>query len=229
MAGSMIEVRTNGDTIPVYLSLPPAGSGPGVIVIQEWWGLVPHIRAVADRLAAQGYVAAAPDLYGGKATSEPDEAARLAMELRIDDAARDMATTVDALLALPETTGDQAGAIGFCLGGGLVLKLASIKPEVGPTVSYYGFPREGMTWDLTKLRGPVLFHAAEHDDFAPPEVVEQIRNDLERGGVSATFHRYPGTGHAFFNDDRPDVHHAEASELAWKRTLEFLRANLGQG
>jgi carboxymethylenebutenolidase len=227
MAGSMTEIPVNGDAVPAYISLPPTGSGPAVVVIQEWWGLVPHIRNVTDRLATQGFVAVAPDLYRGKETTEPDEAGKLVMEMQLDQAAKDMAACVDTLLAMPETTGQGVGVIGFCVGGGLALFLASRKAEVAAVVCYYGFPRQGMDWDLSAVKGAVLGHFAEEDDFAPPELVERMENELRDAGVDVTFHHYPGTTHAFFNDDRPEVHDAEAAETSWRRTLEFLRAHLG--
>jgi carboxymethylenebutenolidase len=227
MAGSMTEIPVNGDAVPAYISLPLSGSGPAVVVIQEWWGLVPHIRDVTDRLATQGFVAVAPDLYRGKETTEPDEAGKLVMELQLDQAAKDMAACVDALLAMPETTGQGVGVIGFCVGGGLALFLAARKAEVAAVVCYYGFPRQGMDWDLSAVKAAVLGHFAEEDDFAPPELVERMENDLRGAGVDVTFHHYPGTTHAFFNDSRPEVHDAEASETSWRRTLDFLRAHLG--
>jgi carboxymethylenebutenolidase len=230
MAGSMTEVPVNGGVVPAYVSLPPAGSGPGVVVIQEWWGLVPQIRNVADRLAAQGFVAMAPDLYRGDEAGyqEPDEAGKLLMELRLDEAAKDMAATVDTLLAMPETTGDGVGAIGFCAGGGLALYLASLKPEVRAAVCYYGFPREGLQWDLSAVKGAVLGHFAEHDDWANRELADKMERELRDAGVEVTFHHdYPGTTHAFFNDDRPEVYDAEAADRSWQRTLEFLHDRLG--
>jgi carboxymethylenebutenolidase len=227
MAGSMTEIPVNGDAVPAYISLPPSGSGPAVVVIQEWWGLVPHIRNVTDRLATQGFVAVAPDLYRGKETTEPDEAGKLLMEMQLDQAAKDMAACVDALLAMPETTGEGVGVVGFCVGGGLALFLASRKAEVSAVVCYYGFPRQGLEWDLSAVKGAVLGHFAEEDDFAPPELVEQMERELRDAGVDVTFHHYPGTTHAFFNDDRPEVHDAEASDTSWQRTLDFLRAQLG--
>ena len=229
MAGTMTEVASNGGTVPAYVSLPPARSGPGVVVIQEWWGLVPHIRGVADRLAAQGFVAIAPDLYHGKETSEPDEAGKLAMALEMDRAARDMAGAVDALLAMPETTSQGVGVIGFCMGGGLALYLAARKPEVRAVVSYYGFPRPGVDLNLSAIKGAVLGHYAQHDDFASPDLARQMEDELRRGGVDVTFYFYPGTTHAFFNDDRPEVHDAEAAAESWQRTLDFLREPLGAG
>ncbi len=227
MAGSMTEIPVDGGSVPAYVSLPPAGRGPRVVVIQEWWGLVPHIRDVADRLAAQGFVALAPDLYHGKETSEPDEAGRLLMQLRLDQAAREMGACVDALLAMPETTGDGVGVVGFCAGGGLALYLASLKPEVTATVTYYGFPFEGLEWDLSAVKGAVLGHYGEHDDLAPPDLADQMEAELRAAGVDVSFHHYPGTQHAFFNDDRPEVHDPEAAELAWRRTVEFLHRRLG--
>jgi carboxymethylenebutenolidase len=179
-------------------------------------------------MAAQGFVALAPDLYRGKETTEPDEAGKLVMEMQLDQAAKDMAAAVDALLAMPETTGQGVGVVGFCVGGGLALFLASRKPEVTAVVCYYGFPREGLDWDLSAVKAAVLGHFAEHDDFAPPELVEGIERQLRDAGVDVTFHRYPGTTHAFFNDDRPEVHDTEAAEISWRRSLEFLRAHLGE-
>jgi carboxymethylenebutenolidase len=226
MAGSMREISANGGTVPAYVSVPPQGSGPGVVVIQEWWGLVPHIRNVADRLAAEGFVAIAPDLYRGEKTTEPDEAGKLLMQMRLDQAARDMGGAVDALLAMPETTGDAVGVVGFCVGGGLALYLATLKPEVAAAVSYYGFPRQGLDWDLSAVKGAVLGHYAEVDDFAPRELADQIERELRDAGVRVTFYHYPGTQHAFFNDTRPEVHDPEASEQSWRRTLDFLHEHL---
>jgi carboxymethylenebutenolidase len=227
MAGSMTEIPVDGDAVPAYISLPPAGSGPGVVVIQEWWGLVPHIRNVTDRLAAQGFVAVAPDLYRGRQTAEPDEAGKLVMEMQLEQAAKDMAAAVDALLAMPETTGEGVGVVGFCVGGGLALYLASLKPEVTAVVCYYGFPRGGLDWDLSAVKGAVLGHFAEEDDFASPELVERMERQLRDAGVEVTFYHYPGTTHAFFNDDRPEVYHPDAAATSWQRTLEFLRTRLG--
>ena len=227
MAGTMIEVTADGGGVPAYASLPPSGVGPGVVVIQEWWGLVPHIRNVADRLAAQGFVALAPDLYYGKIADEPDEAEKLAMGLRMDQAARDMASAVDHLIGLRETQGETAGAIGFCMGGGLALYLASIKPEVRATVSYYGIPPGSVAWDLSAVRGAAQLHVAEHDESLTPQLAEQVARELRAAGVEVELYDYPGTVHAFFNDDRPETYHREAAERSWQRTLDFLRRHLG--
>ena len=227
MAGSMRDIASNGGSVPAYVSLPESGSGPGVVVIQEWWGLVPHIRDVADRLAGEGFVAIAPDLYRGEQTTEPDEAGKLVMDLQLGQAAKDMAGAVDALLAMPETAGTGVGVVGFCVGGGLALYLATLKPEVAATVCYYGFPRQGLEWDLSAVKGAVLGHFAEQDDFVPRELADQMEQELRDAGVRVTFYHYPGTQHAFFNDTRPEVHDADAADLSWQRTLDFLRGTLG--
>jgi len=225
---STVEFPSNGDTAMGYLSLPPSGRGPGVVVIQEWWGLVDQIRDVCDRLAAEGFVALAPDLFHGKTTGEPDEAGKLMMELDLERAAKDMSGTVDFLLNHEATTGTRVGAIGFCMGGGLVLVLAARSgAKVGAAVPFYGIFR-GDVPDLSGIRARVLGHFAADDDSAPPEKARELGEIIRAtAGVDVDIHVYPGTDHAFFNDDRPEVYDAEASGLAWSRTLEFLRANLG--
>jgi carboxymethylenebutenolidase len=232
MAGTMIEVASRGDAIPAYLTLPPSGCGPGVIVIQEWWGLIPHVKAVADRFAAEGFVTLTPDLYRGTAPSEPDEADKLLMEMRIDEAANDLGGAVGTLLSMSETVGTRVGAVGFRMGGELAIKLATIRPEVGAVVSWYGFPRQGLSWDLGSIQGAVLGHSAENDDVANRELAQNLERDLLDDGVPAMFYVYPAATHAFFDDDRDDdragADDREAAELSWQRTVEFLHEQLGR-
>jgi carboxymethylenebutenolidase len=222
-----VQFRSNGDTGQGYLAVPESGSGPGVVVIQEWWGLVDHIRDVCDRLAAEGFVALAPDLYRGEETAEPDEAGKLMMELDIERAARDMSGAVDFLLGHDAVTGDKVGAIGFCMGGGLVLVLAARNGDkVGATVPFYSV-FAGDTPDLSGITGPVLGHFGEADESASPAKARELEDTIrEQAGVEVTFHIYRGAEHAFFNDDRPEVHHPEHAARAWELTLAFLRANL---
>ena len=127
--GEMIEFPSNGSTAGGYLAFPEGGIGPGVIVIQEWWGLVDHIKDVCERFAAAGFFALAPDLYHGQQVQpgEPDEAGKAMMAMRMDQAARDMSGAVDEVLR--RSTGDQVGVIGFCMGGGLALVLATQRPD----------------------------------------------------------------------------------------------------
>jgi carboxymethylenebutenolidase len=227
LTASTVEFPSNGHMTTGYLSLPSSGSGPGVVVIQEWWGLVDHIRDVCDRLAAEGFVALAPDLFHGQTTSEPDEAGKLMMELDLEQAAKDMSGTVDYLLDHPATSGTQLGALGFCMGGGLVLVLAARSREkVGAVVPFYGLFK-GDVPDLSGIRAKVLGHFAANDDSASPEKARELGQIIrDTAGAEVDIRIYPGTDHAFFNDDRPEVYDPEASQLAWSRTLEFLRANL---
>jgi carboxymethylenebutenolidase len=222
-----VEFSSNGQTAQGYLAVPESGSGPGVVVIQEWWGLVDHIREVCDRLASEGFVALAPDLYHGETTAEPDEAGKLMMELDIERAAKDMSGAVDFLLGHEAVDGDKVGAIGFCMGGGLVLVLAARNGDkIGAAVPFYGVFK-GETPDLSGISCPVLGHFGENDDFAPPQKARELEETIAaQAGVDCTFHIYRDAGHAFYNDDRPEAHHPEHAARAWELTLNFLRANL---
>ena len=222
MAGQSIEYPSNGNTATGYLSLPETGSGPGVIVIQEWWGLVPHIEDVADRFAAEGYVALAPDLYHGQSTTEPDEAQKYMMELRMDEAVQDMTGAVGFLRNHEAVDPSKIGCVGFCMGGGLTLYLASTG-QIDAAVPFYGVPSFAPDdWGQTAC--PILGHYAEHDGAT--DMLPDLQASLEAAGVDAAFHVYPGTNHAFFNDDRPEIYDEPASKLAWERTLEFFSDNL---
>ena len=152
MSGEMVTFQSNGGTANGYLSVPASGKGPGVIVIQEWWGLVPHIKDVCDRFAAEGYVALAPDIYHGESTKSPDEAGKLMMALRIDEAEKDLRGAIGYLLNHEATTGDEVGTVGFCMGGALSLYAASKNPQVGACVVFYGI-HPNVKPDLAELAG----------------------------------------------------------------------------
>jgi carboxymethylenebutenolidase len=226
--GEIVEFPSNGHSASGYLATAPGGSGPGVILIQEWWGLVPHIIDVADRLAAEGFTVLAPDLYHGQTTTEPDEAGKLMMALNIEQAGKDMSGAIDHLLSLDSTTGPRVGVIGFCMGGGLTLVLAALRPDaVGATVPFYGLiPWEHAQPDYSRLDAPVLGHYAAEDGFFTPDLVAALQDQLESLGKQADLEIYPGTDHAFFNDTRPEVYDAEASARAWAQTVGFLHTNL---
>jgi len=208
-----------------YLATPASGHGPGVLVIQEWWGLVDHVRDVCDRFAREGFVALAPDLYRGETASDPDTAGRLMMHLEIPRAARDLDGAVKALLDEPATDGPRIGAVGFCMGGQLALFAACRNPAIGAVVDFYGVHPK-VTLDLSGLQAAVLGIFAERDEFVPPDVARKLEADLKGAGKRAVCQIYPGVGHAFFNDTRPDVYDADAAARAWSETLAFLRAEL---
>lgn len=225
MAGEMVRFASNGQETEGYLAGPASGRGPGLVVIQEWWGLVPHIKDISDRFAGEGFVALAPDLYHGATATEPDEANKLMMALDLDQAAKDLSGAVDYLLGLEAVTGDRVGCVGYCLGGGLSLFLASIKPQIGACVVYYGVLPGGQP-DLSGVQAPVLAHYGENDTLTPQAAVRELELKLRSLGKQVEFHLYPNCGHAFFNDTHPEVYNAEAARLSWERTLAFFRRHL---
>ena len=226
--GEQVTYASNGDTADGYLAVPASGSGPGVIVIQEWWGLVPHIRDLADRFAAAGFVALAPDLYHGITTTEPDEAGKLLMGLAIDRAAKDIAGAARYLAGRAETTGERIGCVGFCMGGSLALWSATLAPEIVAAVGFYpAIPWEKMSPEWPSYAGKAaVIHTAEGDGGPEADGIQQARKAIESAGGDVEVFGYPGTEHAFFNDTRPEVHDAEASALAWDRTLTLFRDRL---
>jgi carboxymethylenebutenolidase len=225
--GDTVEFPSNGSMGAGYLAVPESGSGPGVVVIQEWWGLAPHIKDVCDRFAAEGFVALAPDLYHGELTTEPDEAGKLMMALNLERAAKDLGGAVTEVAR--RGTGNGVGVVGFCMGGGLALWLASLNPElVKAVVPFYGvIPWEAAQPDYSRMEAAVLGHYGSADAFLPVEGVEQLEQQLRDLGKDVEIHFYEGLDHAFFNDTRPEVHDAEAAKTAWSRTVDFLNGHLG--
>ncbi len=226
MAGQMVEFPSNGGTAQGYLALPGAGRGPAVVVIQEWWGLVPHIKDLADRFAAEGFVALAPDMYHGVQTTEPDEAGKLMMALNIDQVAKDLRGAVAYLLGRPETSSKQAASIGFCMGGQLALYAAAVSPDqVGAVADFYGL-HPNVKLNLRRIKAPVLGVFAEKDGWASPAVGAALEADLMASGVTTDFKVYAGADHGFFNDTRREVYDAAAAADAWQRTLAFFRTHV---
>ena len=225
--GEIVEFPSNGGTAQGYLAVPEGGGGIPLVVIQEWWGLVPHIQDVCDRFAAEGFVALAPDLFHGETTTEPDEAGKLMMALNVDQAARDMGGAVDKVAEVAGS--DRVGVTGFCMGGGLALVLAAKRPDkVKAAVPWYGLiPWPDAEPDWSQLEAKVLGHYAGEDDFFGPDKVADLQRKLDEAGKDARLHVVDGAEHAFFNDDRPEVHHPEASQACFAETVEFLRDTLG--
>ncbi|HSE94863.1 MAG TPA: dienelactone hydrolase family protein [Methylomirabilota bacterium] len=223
MASTMVQFSSNGSTTSGYLATPATGAGPGVLVLQEWWGLVPHIKAVCDRFATDGFSALAPDMYHGQTATEPDGAGKLFMALNIARAEKDLRGAATYLLGRSSTA--KIGAVGFCMGGQLALFAATLNPAVGACVNFYGI-HPNVKPDYGKLSGPVLGLFAEKDSFVTPQVAREVHAAILKAGKHSEIHIYPGVDHAFFNDERPDVHHPAAATDAWRRTLTFLRQHL---
>jgi carboxymethylenebutenolidase len=222
-----VSFASNGDQAHGYLALPASGSGRGVIVIQEWWGLTDHIVDIADRLAAAGFVALAPDLFGGATTHDSNEAGALMSALPVDRAARDLGGAVDFLLAHDAVTSDTVGAVGFCMGGGFVLLLAAQQGRrISAAVPFYGVG-DAVPEQYTGLTAAVQGHYAEDDAFYPIEQARQLEDQIRReSGADVEFFYYPA-GHAFHNDeDLLGTFDADNARLAWERTVSFLTSRV---
>jgi carboxymethylenebutenolidase len=226
MPGKTVQFQANGSTTEGYLATPESGSGPGVIVIQEWWGLVPHITDVADRFAREGFVALAPDFYHGQAAEEPDEAGKLMMALDIDRVAKDLRGAAGYLLGEGGASGSAVGVVGFCMGGQLALYAATVAPDtIGAVVDFYGI-HPSVKPDLDQLKAPVMGNFAELDEYAPPAAVKTLEEQIKQRGVETDFKIYEGADHAFFNDEAGEVHKPEAAQDAWQRTVGWFKKHL---
>jgi carboxymethylenebutenolidase len=221
-----IEFPVSDGTAPGYLAVPAGEHGPGVIVLQEWWGLDEHIRSLCDRLAAEGFYALAPDLYRGETTAQPSEAEQKMMAMSMEQVEKDMCGGADHLGSQPGVEGPGVGAVGFCLGGGLAIWAAATCPNIVAAVSYYYVMPHGKP-DFTRIEGPVLGHFGTADEFIPLEDARKLESELQDAGVDTTFHYYEGAGHAFFNDtNRLGTYDKEHAATSWERTVSFLRAAL---
>ena len=225
MQGEMVSFKSQSGTCQGYLALPESGQGPSVIVLQEWWGLVDHIKDICDRFAAAGFVALAPDLYHGESTTSPDDAGRMMMAINIERTANDLRGAVDFLLAHPANTSNKVGTVGFCMGGQLSLFAACSNEQVGACVNFYGIHPD-VTPDIASLQAPVLGFFAENDSSVPPSAANQLASELKAAGKKVRIHIYPNADHAFFNNTRPEVYNQAYAEDAWDKTLKFFREEL---
>jgi carboxymethylenebutenolidase len=223
-----VEFEANGGKAAGYLA-EPEEDGPGLVVLQEWWGLDDHIRDVCDRFAREGYVALAPDLFHGETTEQPGEAQQKMMAMNMEEAEKEMRGAVDFVAAHPKCTG-AVGTVGFCLGGGLSIWTATVNDKVGAAVSFYYVMPHGKP-DFSKLAGkPVMGHFGESDDFISVDDANALQEELNQAGADAVFHFYEGAGHAFFADhDRLGTYHPEHADTAWRRTVDFFKRHLNGG
>ena len=219
-----VSFASNGGHAHGYLATPRSGTGPGIVLIQEWWGLDDHIVDIADRLAGEGFVVLAPDLFGGRTTHDSDKAGDLMAALPVAGAVRDLSGAIDYLLGHDGVTSETVGAVGFCMGGGFVLLLAAQEGDrVSAAVAFYGVG-PAVPDSYRGLTASVQGHYGEKDAFYPVEKAqeqeEQIRHE---SGAEVTFFYYPA-GHAFHNDkDRLGTYDPVNAKLAWDRTVDFLR------
>ena len=227
----MVEFPSNGAHASGYLVTPEGGTGPGVLVIQEWWGLDPSLKAMADRLGAAGFVALAPDLYHGElaAHDEMDKAAQLMQTLPPDRAGRDMSAAVDYLAGLAAVTSDGIGVVGFCMGGMLSWIIAANRPDqVRAVVPFYGFPQGDMEPDWTGFQASVRGHMAENDDFFGPDAAKALEAKLQAAGKDVTLTVHPGTGHAFMGPHNAlGTLDEDLAARIWPEVTAFLHSALG--
>jgi len=228
--GSLIDFTSNGGTASGYLALPEGRRGPGVIVVQEWWGLDSGIKEMADRLAAAGFVALAPDLYHGELAghTEMDKAGELMQSLPPERAATDMSGAVDYLAEHDATTGDGIGVMGFCMGGMLTFLLAAQRPDrIAAAVPFYGFPQGDSQPNYRDIEAAIQGHMAEHDDFFPPDAAKELEAKLQEMGKDVTLTVYPGSGHAFLAPHNALGTQDQALyDEIWPQATEFLHRHL---
>ena len=220
-----VEFQANGGTAPGYLATPE-DKGPGVVVLQEWWGLEPHIQDVCDRFAREGFLALAPDLFRGETTDQPDEAQQKMMAMSMEQAEKDMRGAVDYVAEHEQFEGRGVGSVGFCLGGGLAVWAATANPKVKASVSYYYVMPHGKP-DFSNIQGPVLGHFGTADDFVSVDDAKALEEEIRTAGNEVEFHFYEDAGHAFFNDtNRLGTYHEDHAKTSWERTVGFFREHL---
>jgi carboxymethylenebutenolidase len=226
MKTEMVSFAANGETVDGFLARPDGvGPFPGVIVVQEWWGLNDNIKDIAQRFADEGFAALAPDLYHGKVAEEPNEAQKTMMALDMNRASQELTKAADWLGSQPYTQGRGIGATGFCMGGGLALTLACDSPHIKAAAPFYGGNPNPVD-KVANLQGPVFAVYAEHDAWVNDSVREALEQALRQHGKQFETKKYPGTEHAFFNDTRKEVYREEASKDAWGKVLALFRENL---
>jgi carboxymethylenebutenolidase len=226
-----VEFRSDGATAYGHLVTPAGGSGPGVVVIQEWWGLDSSTKEMARRLGEAGFVALAPDLYHGELAGhdEMDKAAQLMQSLPPDRAAKDLNGAVDYLASHDAVTSDGIGVVGFCMGGMLAFILAANRPDrIKAVVAFYGFPPESMEPDWSGLTASIRGHMAENDDFFGPDAAKALEKKLQGMGKDVTFTVHAGTGHAFMAPHNAlGTLDEELAARLWPQVPSFLHEQLG--
>jgi len=225
-----VEFASNGSTARGYLARPASGSGPGVLVVQEWWGVESGIKDAAGLLAEAGFTALCPDLYHGELAehTEMDKAAELMNAMPPDRAARDMSGAIDFLLADAGTTGDGVGVVGFCMGGMLAWLIAVHRADaVRAVVPFYGYPSGDMEPDWSALGAPVRAHMAENDDFFGADGARALEQKLQGMGKDVEITVHAGTGHAFMaSHNALGTRDEEKADEIWPSVLAFLHAQL---
>lgn len=217
--------RKDGKSVPAEVA-EPSGSAkaPAVVLVQEYWGINDHVKSLVDRLAKEGFLVAAPDLYHGTIAKDAAEAGKLMSELDTLEAVQEIDGAARYLRAHPRGNG-KVGVIGFCLGGALTFAAACHVEGLGAAVPFYGVPPAEKV-DYSKVTAPVLAHFAKNDTWASVAKAEAIKQQIDAAGKTTMQLEVYDAGHAFVNDSRPDAYDETSAKLAWQRTVDFLKKHL---
>ena len=224
MSSAITFKAQDGSQVTGEIALPAgADKAPTLVLVQEWWGVNDHIRDLADRFAAAGFITLAPDLYHGQVATKDTDAMALMTALDGEQALADITAAAQHLLAHPRSNG-KVGVTGFCMGGAYAFTAATRVAEISAAAPFYGIPPQGRA-DYTQAK-PILAHFASRDQWATAAGAEAIKKEVDAAGGSMTLHVYDAD-HAFMNDTRPEVYSPENAKLAWERTIAFLHQHLG--
>jgi carboxymethylenebutenolidase len=224
---SKVDLKVNGDGAYAFVAQPDDDARhPGVVLIQEWWGIEPHIRDLAQKLAAEGFVVAVPDLYHGKIATEPNDAQRMTMMIRgnVDRAAKEIIGALDTLKAMPNVEPKKLGLMGFCIGGFMAFVVASRYPDLGAVVAFYGAGYDPTPEEVAKINAPVLAIYGNKDQSVPPDQIKKIQQLYKAAGKDLTVKIYDA-GHAFINPSHGMGNEKAAAE-AWPLAVNFLKQHL---
>jgi carboxymethylenebutenolidase len=225
-----VSFKSNGGTASGYLVTPASGSGPGLLVIQEWWGLDSGIKEMAERLGKAGFVALAPDLYHGQLAGhdEMDKAAHLMQSMPADRTGRDMSGAIDFLASHPSVTSKSIGVVGFCMGGLLSFIIAAHRPDkVKAVVPFYGFPTGAAEPDWSTLTATISGHMAENDSHFAPDAARALEAKLRGMGKNVTLKVHPGSGHAFMAPHNAlGTFDEKLAAQIWPEVVAFLKDNV---
>jgi carboxymethylenebutenolidase len=224
---SNVDLKVNGDGAYAFVAQPDDDTRhPGVVLIQEWWGIEPHIRDLAQKLAAEGFVVAVPDLYHGKIATEPNDAQRMTMMIRgnVDRAAKEIIGALNTLKAMPNVEPKKLGLIGFCIGGFMAYVVASRYPDLGAVVAFYGAGYDPTPEEVAKINAPVLAFYGSKDQSVPPDQIKKIQQLYKAAGKGLTVKIYDA-GHAFINPSHGMGNEKAAAE-AWPLAVNFLKQHL---
>jgi len=224
----MVDLKVNGDGAQAFVArLDDEAVRPGVVLIQEWWGLEPHIKELAQRLAAEGFVAAVPDLYHGKIATEPDDAQKMIMMIQgnVEKAVREVDGAIDSLIARPDVQPKKVGLIGFCVGGFVAYKTAEQSDKLAAVCPFYGAGYDPTPADVAKVQAPILAFYGEKDQSVPAAQIDKIRALFKDAGKDYQALTYPA-GHAFVNPEH-GMGDADSARDAWGKAIAFLKDHLG--